>query len=368
MSERAPPSATEPRGAPAAARVGDLLLLEHPGSSALAPEWLVVASEGDRFLVLPADDQPLAGTRDFVLPSDDPLAPLTVRCAHGVWLPNSASSAAHLTGTASPLIVKTALAARVPPPEDAPGFARAREVDQEPSYRELVRGLSQHRAALLEHFVGARPDTGALGEPAPPARGAGAVRAARPAGARRGRRLGAAAAALAACAALAVVVGRSEDEVEARYRQRGAEPTRIAALELSLGGRRCLAYQVMDDPTPCSIGEARVDACLAFAPGAPPYLALLARDARGAITVVFPPAAAGAWTSAQVATQPVRDDRCASGLSLLGPLHLPPDTREVWGFLSAAPADGHLLLEAFAARDLYGVREATPFQFVLSGD
>ena len=67
-----------------------------------ALEWLVVREhpdDPDLLLVAPADDFPLAGTPDVVLPHELVGRPLTARCGEGLWLPRCVCSSRLRVGT-----------------------------------------------------------------------------------------------------------------------------------------------------------------------------------------------------------------------------------------------------------------------------
>ena len=67
---------------------GDLYVFDSAEDAAL--EWLVVREhphDRDLLLVAPADDFPLAGTPDVMLPHELVGRPLTARCGEALWLP-----------------------------------------------------------------------------------------------------------------------------------------------------------------------------------------------------------------------------------------------------------------------------------------
>lgn len=85
---------------------GDLVSL--PATAAWAVEWLILAREAERFLVVPADTNPLVGSRDWAVPNAEPTAPLVLRLGHACWVPASRLTAAHGSGELSPLMLAAA--------------------------------------------------------------------------------------------------------------------------------------------------------------------------------------------------------------------------------------------------------------------
>jgi hypothetical protein len=72
---------------------GDLYVFALPVDVAL--EWLVVREhpdDPDLLLAAPADDFPLVGTPDVLLPRESARRPLTARCGETLWLPRDAFS------------------------------------------------------------------------------------------------------------------------------------------------------------------------------------------------------------------------------------------------------------------------------------
>jgi hypothetical protein len=81
-------------------RPGDLVVL--PTRSAVRHWLLVKPHSDDAHLVfaVPADDNPEVGPSDFALPTDHPMAPLTLRAGSGVWLDTDLLETDQRDGTA----------------------------------------------------------------------------------------------------------------------------------------------------------------------------------------------------------------------------------------------------------------------------
>lgn len=150
-------------GAPPAP--GDLFVL--PETAELPVEWAVLDRDPgrpDRFLAVPADASPLAGSADVVVSEEEPGGPLSLRCAHPVWIDGAALAPERRTGSLAPGAVE---AARRKVREVAAGQPKASplawEVDQDPEYRDwLAETAAPAKAAVEVRAAGRREPEGRL--------------------------------------------------------------------------------------------------------------------------------------------------------------------------------------------------------------
>jgi hypothetical protein len=145
-------------------RPGDLYA--HPATAAWGVEWLVLEEGGDgRWLLVPADTHPLAGSRDVEISAGEPSGPLVLRCGHGVGLDGKFFEAAERSGEISAAALHQA---RDKHHRIEAGTLRGdpleREVDEDPEYEDW----------LAETVTPARQALAPAGSGEPRARGRGA--------------------------------------------------------------------------------------------------------------------------------------------------------------------------------------------------
>ncbi len=128
---------------------GEIFVL--PETAELPVEWALLEARGERFLAVPADVQPLAGSRDLALGADVLSGPLVLRCGHGAEIAASHLRPELRTGLLDPQSLATArelqanLAAGTAA-EDPLG----EEVDRDPEYRDWVEEvLDPARAGVV---------------------------------------------------------------------------------------------------------------------------------------------------------------------------------------------------------------------------
>lgn len=129
---------------------GELVLF--PETAALPVEWAVLGRDPahpGQILVVPADTNTQAGTAD--VDATGSVAPLTLRCAFGVWVPESRLAVApRAEGTLAPEDVTAARRVWEARERGEPaGSLLAEEVDADPEYRDWIEDvLVPARAAL----------------------------------------------------------------------------------------------------------------------------------------------------------------------------------------------------------------------------
>jgi hypothetical protein len=108
----------------------------------LPVEWALLEARAEAFLAIPADVQPLAGSRDFALGSNVLSGPLTLRCGHSVEIAASRLRPELRTGLLDP---HSLAAARALQAALAAGTAESdpigEEVDRDPEYRDWMEDV-----------------------------------------------------------------------------------------------------------------------------------------------------------------------------------------------------------------------------------
>lgn len=122
-------------------RPGDVFVIDQPGE--LAVEWVILAQDprdGCRVLAAPADGNALAGSGDVAVPESAPFGPLTVRCGHAAgWLPAGLFPGDARVGVLDPEDVARAWRRWSELQDGTLAVSRrAREVDDDPDYRDWV--------------------------------------------------------------------------------------------------------------------------------------------------------------------------------------------------------------------------------------
>ncbi len=130
---------------------GDLFAF--PEGSEVGVEWVVLdrrPGQPGRFLVVPADTNPLIGSEDLALP---PKTALVLRCGFGLWLEEEAFAAAHRSGRVEEPMIRRALEKWTALEEGRyRGDPDEREVDAESDYEDWREGFLEpaHRALRQE--------------------------------------------------------------------------------------------------------------------------------------------------------------------------------------------------------------------------
>ncbi len=155
VAESARKEAALRRGPPRSSRPGDIYVLgEDPDSPV---EWVVLTGDAEphRLLAVPADTNPMAGSRDLAL--DDPSAgPLVLRLGLATDLTASVFEPAARRGALEPESLKLALHAYGEVESDEPlGTVRQREMDVDPAYEDWIRDhVEPARQALMAAAAG----------------------------------------------------------------------------------------------------------------------------------------------------------------------------------------------------------------------
>jgi hypothetical protein len=142
-----------PRGRPP--RPGDLFVLRATGG--LPVEWAVLDQRADGdLLAVPADANPLAGSADVEVPAAAPGGPLSLRCRFPAWLAASLFEPGLRSGSLAPEMVEEARR-RVRRVEEGTlePVGLAEEVDAESEYRDWSREVLEPARALA--LAAARP-------------------------------------------------------------------------------------------------------------------------------------------------------------------------------------------------------------------
>lgn len=122
---------------------GDLFVVPEAGGSPV--EWALLErrpENSDWFMAVPADTVPLAGSGDVEVPPGEPLAPLTLRCAHAVPLRERLLRRGWRTGTLDPRTLAKALETlRAIEAKAYVASPLAEEVDRDPEYLDWIRDV-----------------------------------------------------------------------------------------------------------------------------------------------------------------------------------------------------------------------------------
>lgn len=135
-------------------------------------EWLVVLTDDEECLLVPADTVAWTGTSDVPV-TETAAGDLTLRCAHGVWLDAGVLRDEAVRGDLGAAIAEPVLARRW---QLRAGRVEAseieRETDVDPDYRDWSRTLDVARAAVSRALGGRLDDMPPAGEivPFPPRR------------------------------------------------------------------------------------------------------------------------------------------------------------------------------------------------------
>ena len=151
---------------------GEIFVL--PETAELPVEWALLEARPKAFLAIPADTQPLAGSRDFALGPHVLSGPLTLRCGHPVEIAAARLRPELRTGLLDPhslaavRSLQTALA-RGTASDDPMG----EEVDRDPEYRDWVEEVLDPARAVMVGLGGDVPadSTGAKVMPFEASRG-----------------------------------------------------------------------------------------------------------------------------------------------------------------------------------------------------
>ena len=142
-----------PRGGPP--RPGDLFVLRATGD--LPVEWLVLDQRADGdLLAVPADANPLAGSADVEVPAAAPGGPLSLRCRFSVWLGAGLFEPGLRSGSLAPETVEEARR-RVRRVEEGTlePAGLAEEADADSEYKDWSREVLEQARALA--LAAARP-------------------------------------------------------------------------------------------------------------------------------------------------------------------------------------------------------------------
>lgn len=131
-----------------APEAGEIFVL--PETAELPVEWALLEARPKAFLAIPADTQPLAGSRDFALGPQVLSGPLSLRCGHAVEIAAARLRPELRTGLLDPhslaavRSLQTALA-RGTAADDPMG----EEVDRDPEYRDWVDEVLDPARAVM---------------------------------------------------------------------------------------------------------------------------------------------------------------------------------------------------------------------------
>ncbi|HEX9736144.1 MAG TPA: sigma-70 family RNA polymerase sigma factor [Thermoanaerobaculia bacterium] len=124
-------------------RPGDVYVLRIAGE--LPFEWVVLESDAERVVAVPADTDPLAGSADVVVPAQAPGGALTLRCAHAASLPRILFEPELRSRRLAPAALDEARR-RAEGERDA---ARG-ETDQDPEYQDAQEAVADAVRAVAE--------------------------------------------------------------------------------------------------------------------------------------------------------------------------------------------------------------------------
>jgi hypothetical protein len=127
---------------------GEIFVLSE--TAELPVEWALLEARPKSFLAIPADTQPLAGSRDFALGANVLSGPLVLRCGHAAEIEASRLRPELRTGLLDP---HSLAAARALQAALANGTAAAdpvgEEVDRDPEYRDWVEEVLDPARGVL---------------------------------------------------------------------------------------------------------------------------------------------------------------------------------------------------------------------------
>jgi hypothetical protein len=122
---------------------GDLFVVPEAGDAPV--EWALLErrpENSDWFMAVPADTVSLAGSGDVEVPPGEPLAPLTLRCAHAVPLRERLLRRGWRTGALDPRTLAKALEAlRAIEAKTYVASPLAEEVDRDPEYLDWIKDV-----------------------------------------------------------------------------------------------------------------------------------------------------------------------------------------------------------------------------------
>lgn len=132
---------------------GEIFVLSE--TAELPVEWALLEARPKAFLAIPADTQPLAGSRDFALSASVLSGPLVLRCGHAVEIAPSRLRPELRTGLLDP---RSLAAARSLQKALADGTAAedpmGEEIDRDPEYRDWVEEVLDPARAVLVGLSG----------------------------------------------------------------------------------------------------------------------------------------------------------------------------------------------------------------------
>lgn len=132
---------------------GDLYVLAE--TAGFPVEWAVLdapAGGDGRYLAVPADTNPLAGSADVEILANEPAGPLSLRCRFALWLDAARFDPDRRTGALAPDAVARALEKKAALEAGDPAASPlAWEVDADPEYEDWVREvlIPAHAALAL---------------------------------------------------------------------------------------------------------------------------------------------------------------------------------------------------------------------------
>ncbi len=141
---------------------GEIFVLSE--TAELPVEWALLEARPKAFLAIPADTQPLAGSRDFALGANVLSGPLVLRCGHAAEIATSRLRPELRTGLLDP---QSLAAARSLQSALAAGTAEedplGEEVDRDPEYRDWVEEVLDPARAVLVGLSGTGKERPSLG-------------------------------------------------------------------------------------------------------------------------------------------------------------------------------------------------------------
>ncbi len=145
MTTDSPSPRTHPEKPPVP---GDLFVLR--ATAGLPVEWaLLERGSGGRFLAVPADAGPPAGTADVEVPAGSPGGPLSLRCRFSLWLDASLLDPELRSGTLAPEIVGEArFRIRQIESGNLEGSPLAEEIDVDSEYQDWIRDVPEQAVEL----------------------------------------------------------------------------------------------------------------------------------------------------------------------------------------------------------------------------
>jgi len=73
---------------PKTPQAGDIFRIDNQNTMGLL-QWVLLYSQSKQWFIVPADDNPIAGSTDIAISEKALCGPITLRCSQGIWIPET---------------------------------------------------------------------------------------------------------------------------------------------------------------------------------------------------------------------------------------------------------------------------------------